>query len=161
MSQYRECAGIVLFNNNGKVLVCARADESGFEWQFPQGGIESGEQPQNAALRELKEETSVTSAQIIFALPEPLCYDFPKSILKFLQSKGRHHIGQRMHWFLAYFTGDDSEIDLKTATPEFKAYKWEDFINAPKLIIDFKKDMYLKVWQTFSPHIKEFLSKKQ
>lgn len=158
MDNYRECATIVLFNDEGKVLLCARADVSGLEWQFPQGGIEKGESPQNAALRELKEETSVTSAQIILSLNEPLCYDFPKSILKLLQSHGRHHIGQRMHWFLAHFTGDDGEINLATEQPEFKAYKWANIRQAPKEIVSFKRMAYRKACHAFEPYIKAYVN---
>ena len=158
MNNYRECATIVLFNDEGKVLLCARADESDFAWQFPQGGIEKGENPENAALRELQEETSVTSAQIIFSLNEPLCYDFPQSVREFLASKGRHFIGQCMYWFLAHFTGDDSEINLATEQPEFKAYKWADISEAPKAIIDFKRATYLKACHAFEPYIKAYVN---
>lgn len=158
MCQYRECASIVLFNDEGKVLLCARADQSDLAWQFPQGGIEQNEQPMVAALRELKEETSVSSAQIILALNEPICYDFPKSVCDFLASKGRHYKGQRMHFFLAHFIGDDSEINLATSWPEFKAYKWANIRQAPKAIVSFKRATYRKVCRAFEPYIKAYIN---
>jgi len=157
MHTYRNCAGIVLFNDEGKVLLGARADKKGRQWQFPQGGIEENEKPEEAALRELKEETSITSANIILSLNEPISYTFPRPIREGLAAKGKMHIGQKMYWFLLHFTGDDREINLATQNPEFKAYEWADIGMAPKRIIFFKKGVYLKVCRVFEPYIEAYI----
>ena len=157
MGTYRACAGIVLFNDAGKVLLCARADEKGFEWQFVQGGIEKGEKPEDAALRELKEETSVGSAEIILSLNEPICYDFPEDIVKKFALNGCPYIGQKMYWFLVHFKGDESEINLVTKTPEFKAWQWADISEAPQRIVYFKRDVYQKVCDVFAPYIDAYV----
>ena len=156
MGTYRECAGIVLFNDEGKVLLLARADQKDFAWQFAQGGIEKGEKPEEAALRELKEETSVSSAEIILSLPEPICYDFPQEVLEKFAARG-NAVGQRMHWFLVHFKGDESEINLATQTPEFKAYQWADISLAPQTIVYFKREMYQKVCDIFAPYIDAYI----
>ncbi len=159
MSGYRNCAGIILFNDEGKVLMCTRKDRRQNQWQFPQGGIEEGEKPHCAALRELKEETSVTSAQLILSLRYPLTYNFPPNILKALRAKGRMNIGQRMYWFLIHFTGKDSEINLNTTEPEFRTYEWTDISNAPKRIIYFKRAVYRKVCKIFKPYIEAYIAR--
>lgn len=157
MGIYRDCAGVVLFNDEGKVLLFARADQKDFAWQFVQGGIEKAEKPEVAALRELKEETSITSAEIILSLPEPICYDFPEDILKKFALKGSPYIGQKMHWFLLHFKADESEINLATQSPEFKAYQWADIKKAPQEIVYFKHDMYQKVCDIFAPYIDAYI----
>ena len=161
MGIYRECAGVVLFNNQGKVLLFARNDQKGFEWQFVQGGVEQGETPKSAALRELSEETSITSAEIIYTLPVPLCYNFPEDVLRKFALKGNRYIGQRMHWFLAHFKGDEKEINLSTKTPEFKAYRWGDISQPAVVVVDFKKDVYKKACNAFLPRIEDYLKQKK
>jgi len=156
---YRNCAGIIVFNDEGKVLMCTRRDKSGNQWQFPQGGIEKGERPHQAALRELKEETSITSAKIIFSMPHPLIYNFPPYIRESLLAKGRTNIGQKMYWFLLHFEGDNSEINLETREPEFRNFEWVNISEAPKRIIYFKRAVYMKACKTFEPKIKSFLEK--
>lgn len=157
MALYRECASIVLFNDEGKVLLCARADQKDFEWQFAQGGIEKGETAEDAALRELKEETSVTSAEIILSLSEPISYDFPPDIIRKFALNGCKFVGQNIHFVLAHFKGDDSEINLATETPEFKAYRWANIEEAPKGIIYFKRETYLKACAIFAPYIDAYI----
>lgn len=157
MPGYRECAGIILFNDEGKVLMGARADKRGNQWQFPQGGIEKDETPEKAALRELYEETSVKSAELIMGLPYPLTYTFPRKIREILLLKGRDNLGQRMHWFLIHFTGDDSEINLKTECPEFKAYEWVDLPRAVKRVVYFKRNVYRKACKLFEPYMNAYL----
>ncbi|HCU58929.1 MAG TPA: RNA pyrophosphohydrolase [Alphaproteobacteria bacterium] len=161
MPTYRNCAGIILFNDKGKVLMGARADKKGQHWQFPQGGIEDGEKPQEAALRELREETSVKSAEIIMSLNEPISYTFPKPIREGLAAKGKTHVGQKMYWFLLHFTGQDNEINVQTETPEFKAYEWTDIKSAPKRIIFFKKGVYHRVCRIFEPYIEAYIHRAE
>lgn len=157
--QYRPCAGIVLFNKHGKVLLCARNDQLTDEFQFPQGGIEKDELPQTAALRELKEETSVISAEIVDALNETLCYDFPPEIKQKFSKNRFPFDGQEMHWFLLFFKGEDSEINLQTKIPEFRSYKWADITEAKECIFSFKKEIYQKVCDAFAPKILSYIQK--
>lgn len=157
MGVYRECAGVVLFEGTGKVLLCARNDQKGDEWQFVQGGVEEGEKPEDAALRELYEETSVRSGKIILSLSEPICYDFPLDVVQKFALRGSPYIGQRVHWFLVFFGGDENEINLQTKEPEFKAYRWADISEAPKNIVDFKRKSYEKVCDFFAPYIDAYV----
>lgn len=162
MGEYRNCAGIILFNDDGKVLMGARADKRGRQWQFPQGGIEKGETPEQAALRELEEETSVKSAEIIMSLNAPICYTFPKKIREGLAAKGRsEYIGQKMYWFLVHFTGTNDEINLNTQTPEFKAYEWAELDKAYKRVVYFKRAVYQRVCRIFSPYLKAFIQRAE
>lgn len=159
MKKYRKCAGTVLFNNAGKVLVFARIDEKEDAFQFSQGGIEEDETPLKAALRELKEETSITSVKPVFSYPSPLCYDFPEAVKEKLKTFKNSFDGQEVHFFLLYFTGSDLEINLQTAHPEFKSFKWIDINKAPLLIVDFKREVYERVCAEFAPQIEKYLKK--
>ena len=159
MKKYRKRAGTVLFNDAGKVLVFARIDEKEDAFQFSQGGIEEGETPFKAALRELKEETSVTSVLPVYALSQPLCYDFPEAVKEKLKTFKNSFDGQEIHFFLLYFTGSDLEINLQTAHPEFKSFKWVDIKEAPRLIVDFKREVYERVCAEFAPKITNYLQK--
>ena len=157
MGIYRECASVVLFNDEGEVLLCARADQKDFEWQFVQGGIEQGEKPEDAALRELYEETSVQSAEIILSLSEPIYYDFPEDVLKKFALRGNPYVGQKMYWFLVHFKGAESEINLKTEMPEFKAYRWANISEAPQGIVYFKREAYQKACDFFAPYLDAYI----
>lgn len=153
---YRKNAGIVVFNKDKKVLMCARVDKKSLEWQFPQGGIDEGETPLDAAYRELKEETSIVSVKLVQILKKPIRYSFPRSLRETFAKMGQFNYGQDQFWTLFYFTGDDSEINLNTETPEFKAYAWMDIAQSPKEIIFFKKAAYKRMVSIFEPIIKEF-----
>ena len=155
MAKYRPNVGIVVFNSNLKVLLCASADRKDFQWQFPQGGIETGEEIVAAARRELQEETGIRSVELVAKLPQPLRYDFPRQVAEAQARKGIPFIGQEQHWVLFYFYGKDSEIDFCTNPQEieFKAYEWTDISEAPKRIISFKKEVYQKVQAAFTPYI--------
>lgn len=156
MFEYRPNVGVVVFNKAKKVLMCARADQKDMQWQFPQGGIDTNEPPLAAALRELKEETNISSVELVAKLPQPLRYDFPPQVLAKQKQRGSSFVGQEQHWFLFYFYGDDKEIDFLTHPQEieFKAFEWVDISEAPLRIINFKKEVYSKVAQTFAPFIK-------
>ena len=154
MKKYRLNAGVVVFNSTGKVLLCERIKgEAGNSWQFPQGGIEPGENASEAALRELAEETSVTSVKLVTTLENPLIYDFPPEVKASNAVRGIFNDGQQQYWSLFYFTGFDSEINLQTAEPEFKNWRWADIHEAYKHVISFKKDVYRQVIAAFTPLI--------
>ncbi len=155
---YRLNAGIVVFNQEGKVLVCKRADFDN-QWQFPQGGIENNENPRDAAQRELKEETNISSVKYVADYPRPLIYNFPEHILRKFQKMGRKNIGQKQYWYLFFFEGNEAEIDFMTNKDEieFNSYKWIEIMQAVDLIVDFKKDVYQKVCSYFSPIINEYI----
>jgi putative (di)nucleoside polyphosphate hydrolase len=145
---YRPCAGVLLFNREGRVFVASRTDTPG-AWQMPQGGIDKGEDPADAALRELREETGITSARIVGTIEEWVNYDFPDSILK-AAGRGKWR-GQKQRWFACAFTGDDREIDvLGAADPEFDAWQWVDLDDVPKQIVSFKREVYETVVNAFA-----------
>jgi putative (di)nucleoside polyphosphate hydrolase len=144
---YRPCAGICLINNDNKVFVGQRIDSHNDAWQMPQGGIDEGETPKQAALREMLEEIGTAKATIIAQLETPLDYNLPPE----LADKMWHgqFKGQRQYWFLLRFTGNDSDINLQTLHPEFKAFKWVDIDIVPSLAIHFKRDIYKTVISEF------------
>lgn len=155
---YRLNAAAIVFNQEGKVLVFGRA---GFDnqWQFPQGGINKGENHQVAALRELQEETAIHSVEHVAEYPQALRYDFPSNVLEKFKKMGRTNIGQEQYWHLFFFNGSDDEINF-TSHPEeieFNAYKWIDIMSAPELVVDFKKDVYLKVCSYFQQIIQKYI----
>ena len=148
---YRPCVGIALFNPDGLVWVGRRADAPeeaegpGTWWQMPQGGLDPGEDPLNAARRELYEETSVRSVDLIARAPGVIRYDLPRHLIG--QSWGGRYRGQEQHWFALRFVGNDSEIDVAAPgggghTPEFSEWRWERLENLPALVIGFKRPVY-------------------
>ena len=156
MSYYRKCAGVVVFNHDKKVLVCARVGNRDNQWQFPQGGIMKKEKNEAAAVRELFEETSIRSVKVVKTLTEPLRYSFPGSVRRRMLRRGIDSLGQDMFWSLLYFYGDDSEINVQTKQPEFKAWEWIDIDEAPERIIYFKKDVYRQVVELFKPVLEKY-----
>lgn len=155
---YRQSVAIVVFNKDKKLLVCERLKSSGEAWQFPQGGIDKGENVEDAAYRELFEETSIKSAKLIKILETPYIYSFPEKIRRRLwQVKHYDKVyGQEQHWVLFYFYGNDNEIDLNTKEREFKNYKWESAGFAMESIVDFKRDVYTKALKELVPYIESY-----
>ena len=145
---YRPCVGITLFNQDKKVLVAERLDYPG-NWQMPQGGIDSGETPAQAAMRELKEEIGTNHAEIMERTKGWLFYDLPEH-LKVERLKGKYR-GQKQIWFAMLFKGNDSEINLQTKKPEFIDWNWVELENVIDLIVPFKKTVYESVVEQFRP----------
>lgn len=146
---YRPCVGIMLVNMDGKVFVGQRLDNKVEAWQMPQGGIDDGEEPRVAAIRELGEETGIDAhhVEIIATTREEHFYDLPADLLgKVWGGKFR---GQRQIWYLARFTGTNDDINIQTSHPEFGAWKWAAPETLPDLIVPFKKKLYRDVLQEF------------
>ena len=150
---YRLGAGIMLLNREGKVFVGARIDNADDAWQMPQGGIDEDEEPWRAALRELEEETGIRPALVEYVAehPERLRYDLPAEWRERLW-RGEWK-GQMQHWFLARFLGEDSDVNLQTDHPEFRAWKWVDPTQLPELIVPFKRDLYRRLVEDFADHL--------
>ena len=151
---YRPCAGVVLANRDGLVFAGRRIDNPGHAWQMPQGGIDPGETPRQAALRELTEETGIGAdlVKIITRASEPLRYDLPPELLGQVW-KGKYR-GQIQHWYLGRFLGEETDINLNAHDPaEFHAYRWVKPADLPELIIPFKRAVYEKLVEEFSPKI--------
>ena len=150
---YRPAAGIMLLNADNKVFVAQRLDSTLEAWQMPQGGLDPGEEPQAGALRELEEETGIGAGlvELIAKADRELFYDLPADLIGKLW-KGRYR-GQRQTWFLMRFLGHDADIDLATAEPEFRAWKWVDPAELPDLIVPFKRGLYTDVLAAFAHHI--------
>lgn len=144
---YRPCVGIMLINKLGLVFVGRRIDNSADKWQMPQGGIDDGENPQEAAFRELMEEVGTANAEVVASLDEWLYYDLPDE----LKGKmwGGKYLGQRQRWFAMRFLGEDSEINIQTEEPEFQEWKWIEREQLPDLIVEFKRELYKKVLKEF------------
>ena len=135
--------GAIVLNEKNKVFVGKRKDNPVDKWQMPQGGVNKNEGYLVAMKRELHEETGITSIKVLKELDQWFEYELPKSLLGIIW-KGKYR-GQKQKWFIVKFTGKDSEIDLKTKHPEFIEWKWIDMNELPNVIVDFKKDVYLKL----------------
>lgn len=147
---YRPAAGIMLINRAGKVWVGQRRDSTLEAWQMPQGGLDPGEDPQDGALRELEEETGIGRhlVEIIVRASQELTYDLPEDLIGVVWKKKWR--GQRQIWFLACFLGTDADVNLETADPEFRAWRWSDPQDLPVMIVPFKKKLYEDVLAEFA-----------
>lgn len=145
---YRHGVGIMLLNAQRLVFVAKRIDTISDAWQMPQGGIDDGEQPHAAALRELKEETGTDKATIIAESGRWLDYDLPDHLVPLIW--GGRYRGQRQKWFAMRFDGADTDIDIVTPHPEFSEWKWVPMHTLPMLIVPFKRPLYEAVINEFS-----------
>ncbi|HXD44609.1 MAG TPA: RNA pyrophosphohydrolase [Pseudolabrys sp.] len=154
---YRPCAGIMVINTYGRVFVGRRAGgpehvDPTHVWQMPQGGIDEGEDPYKAALRELYEETNITSVEKLGEMPGWLAYDIPRDIIG--EAWGGKYKGQKQKWYALRFSGDDREINITAPgggkhEPEFIDWRWVSMRDLPELVVPFKRDTYEQVVRAF------------
>ncbi|XP_018835350.1 nudix hydrolase 26, chloroplastic-like [Juglans regia] len=153
---YRRNVGVCLINPDKKIFSASRLDIPS-AWQMPQGGIDEGEDPRTAVIRELREETGVNSAEIIAEAPYWLTYDFPPEVReKLKQQWGSDWKGQAQKWFLLKFNGKDEEINLLgdgTEKAEFGEWSWTSPEQIVELAVDFKKPVYKEVMTAFAPYL--------
>lgn len=147
---YRPNVGLALFSKAGHVFLGRRINSRGaFQWQMPQGGIDEGETPQDAAMRELEEEIGVPPklTSILEETDNWIYYDFPPDLKKRL---GGPYVGQRQKWFALRFRGSDSDVRLDLHTPEFDAWRWAELAITPPMVIPFKRPVYSAVAERFA-----------
>ena len=139
----RTGVGIIVLNNNNQVFVGKRKDNPGEKWQMPQGGVDKGEDFITAMRRELIEETSIKNIKILKEIQNMYQYELPNNLVGIIW-RGKFR-GQRQKWFITKFLGKDDEINLNTQHPEFIDWKWIDPIKLPEVIVNFKKNLYIKL----------------
>ena len=147
----RNGVGVIILNNENKVFVGKRKDNPVNKWQMPQGGVEKGESYLSAMKRELYEETSIKSINILREIDGFFEYELPKNLVGIIW-KGKFR-GQKQKWFIAKFIGDEKEINLQTRNPEFIEWKWIIPDDLPKTIVDFKKKMYVELLEIINDFI--------
>ena len=149
---YRNGVGVVLLNKDNKVFVAKRIDNKKNFWQMPQGGVDKGENFLKAAYRELKEETSIKSVELIKELEGTVTYELPDHLLGVIW-RGKYR-GQKQKWFLMRFKGEEKEINIKTKNPEFLDWKWVGINQITEVVVDFK----LHVYKELKEKIKKFVN---
>jgi putative (di)nucleoside polyphosphate hydrolase len=152
--RYRDNVGLALFHKNGLVFLGKRRHTPPpYQWQMPQGGVDAGESPRDAALRELEEEIGVAPdlIELIEETADWLYYDFPPEVRGGMGPHGRW-LGQRQKWFAFKFLGRDSDVQLDKHTPEFSDWRWGRLDETPHLVIPFKRAIYEEVARRFRRH---------
>jgi putative (di)nucleoside polyphosphate hydrolase len=146
---YRLCVGVMLLNERGEVFVGNRADMAGDNWQMPQGGVDAGESPRVAALRELEEEVGTRKAEIVAESADWYRYDLPESVSRRIW--GGRYRGQAQRWFAMRFTGTDADVRLDRHKAEFSEWRWVSIRCLEGLIVPFKREVYREVIREFAP----------
>ena len=139
----RTGVGIIVLNKNNKVFVAKRIDNAKNFWQMPQGGVDEGENFLKAAYRELEEETSIKSVELIKELDGTITYELPERLLGIIW-RGKYK-GQKQKWFLMRFLGEEKEIDIKTKNPEFLEWRWIELDQITEFVVDFKLHVYAEL----------------
>jgi putative (di)nucleoside polyphosphate hydrolase len=156
---YRPCAALMVLNGAGLAFIGRRVAgpeqvDDRHVWQMPQGGIDPGEDPWPAALRELREETNISSVERLGEVAQWLSYDIPRALVG--QAWNGKYRGQRQKWYALRFTGRESEIDIEHPAgghePEFVAWRWEKLQNLPDLVVPFKRQIYQRVVEEFAKY---------
>ncbi len=150
---YRPCVGVMLLNKRNEVFVAQRIDTRAEAWQMPQGGIDKGEEPKAALMRELKEEIGTNNIEVLAECDRWLQYDLPDKLIGQIWN-GKYR-GQRQKWFAARFLGKDSDINLETEEPEFLTWRWASPQELPHIIVPFKRAMYKELLEEFKEVIGE------
>ncbi len=151
---YRPGVGVMLVNGQGLIFVARRIDTPGDAWQMPQGGIDGGETPVEAARRELEEEIGTVRAEVLAETPYWLSYELPPELAG--RMWGGKYSGQTQKWFLLRFTGDDRDIDLDHHDhPEFSAWRWAALEDLPLLIVPFKRRLYADIVAAFEDAVRK------
>jgi len=144
---YRPSVGMMLLNRSGLVFVGKRIDQRAEGWQLPQGGIDEGESVVDAGFREMEEEIGTRNAVLLRELDAWLSYDLPPHLLG-VALRGRYR-GQRQRWLALRFLGEDSDININTAEPEFARWKWIELETLPRIVVPFKRNIYATVIEAF------------
>lgn len=152
---YRPCVGIMLINGQGHIWAGQRIDSPGRTdaWQMPQGGVDKGEPREDAAFRELEEETSVprSAVTLLAQTSKPVRYELPRDLIAKLW-KGRYR-GQEQHWFLMRLDGSEDLINIETDEPEFLRWRWMPYAELIAHVVPFKTHVYEAAWQAFGPQV--------
>lgn len=149
---YRDGVGMCIINKKKEIFVGKRISSKFDGWQMPQGGIDLGETPSKAAMREMLEEIGTSNGVIMSETKSWYCYDVPRLLVPKLWNGA--YRGQRQKWFLIMFEGEDSEINVDASIhPEFYKWQWVDYQSLPDIIIPFKRKLYQSVLAEFQPFL--------